>query len=205
MDDTPEPERVLADLAGLVPIAYGALEIGVYDARRYFELRRDAFEPHLFSAIVRHSAKKHFETHRIRAEFELLDLPNNGLFVVWDGYRIRVRKAYRGSVGVPGSLSMIQFHAQELPLGFAEPLKPNLFLIWDVYKPSYLLAPDLFVACPRRNTARFPDSADMRWQRILPGVAMFPGEPVEADGFGEYEDLPIRKPGEKAEGGDDAT
>jgi hypothetical protein len=200
----PEPEQVIAEIADLVPITYSALEVGVFEARRYFEERRDEYEPHLFSALVRHSAKKHFRSRNLRAEYEILDLANNGLYLVYKGYPIRIRKAYRGTVAVPGSFALEQFHAQILPLGFTDVIQPNLFIVWDVYKPSYSLAPDLYVACPRKNSARFPDAADLHWQWKLPNVALFPGQAIEADGYDEYEDLPIRKPEEQTGSDDDA-
>jgi len=199
----PNPEQVIEEISGVVPITYGALEVGVFEARRYFEQRGDEYEPFLFSALVRYGAKRHFEARKMRAEFEMLDLANNGLFVIYNNYPLRIRKAYREGIAVPGSFTLAQFHAQVLPLGLPAMDKPNLFIVWDVFKPSYMLAPDLYVACPKYNTARFPDPADLQCRYKLPNVAMLPTKPVQADGYDEYEDLPIRKPEESTGTGDD--
>ena len=198
--DIPEPERVIADLADFVPLAYGAIEAGTVEARDFFDARGDEYESFLFSDIVRYGAKKHFERNRLQAELEIVDLANNGLLLSHNGYPIRIRKAYRGSVSVPGSFAMEQFHAQTLRL-IPETDNPNLFVLWDVYKPSFALAPDLYVACPKKNTARFPNAADLHWLWKLPNVALLPGAPVEAQGFDDYEDLIIRKPGDGTQTG----
>lgn len=195
--DIPDPEDVIDDLLEFVPLAYAAIEAGSTEARSFFDDRGDEYESYLFSDIVRYGAKKHFERHRRKVELEIIDLANNGLLLSHNGYPIRIRKAYRYGVAVPGSFAMEQFHAQSFNLLNEVSGKANLFVLWDVYKPSFTLAPDLYVACPKRNTARFPDSADLHWMWKLPNVALLPGAPVEADGFDDYEDLPIRKSGEE--------
>jgi hypothetical protein len=192
-DDVPDPERVIRDVEKLVPVVYGAIEDGTVLARRFFEDRAEQCETFLFSDLVRYGAKKKLEYARLRVELELVDLANNGLLLGFDGYSIRIRKAYRGEVAVPGSFALEQFHAQTLRL-FPDSGRPNLFVLWDVYRPSFALAPDLYVACPKVNTARYPSTADLHWLWKLPNVALLPGEPVAADGFDDYEDLPIRKP-----------
>jgi len=191
--EVPDPEAVIADLADFVPIAYGAIEAGAVIAQSFFEARGDPFESFLFSDLLRYGAKKHFEQNRLRAELEIIDVANNGLLMAHNGYGLRVRKAYRGGVAVPGSFAMEEFHAQTFHL-LPTSDKPNVFVLWDVYKPSFVLAPDLYVACPKRNTARFPNAADLHWLWKLPNVALLPGVPVKAEGFDDYEDLPIRKP-----------
>jgi hypothetical protein len=201
-DELPDPEEVIEDLRTFIPIAYGAIEAGTTVARAFFEGQRADCESFLFSDMVRWAAKRHFERDRLRAELEIVDLANNGLLVGHKDYGIRVRKRYNGGVAVPGTFTMEQFHAQTLRL-VPNTGRPNVFVLWDVYKPSFALAPDLYIACPKTNTAKFPDVASLHWLWKLPNVALLPGKPVEAEGFDDYEDLPIRRPGNAPTGSED--
>lgn len=193
-EDSPDPDSIVSDLTRLVPVTYGALEVGVAKAHSYFETEGAEIEPFLFSQIVRWSARRHLTTKgRLTVEFEFDELANNGLSISFEGYDIRLRKAFRGGVPTPGSFAMETFHSQTFGF-FGDASRPNLFILWDVSRPSYDLAPDLYVACPKESTLKFPNVAECHWLVKLPNVALMPQPAVRVDDFDKYEDLPIHRP-----------
>jgi hypothetical protein len=120
---------------------------------------------------------------------------------MFSDYPLRIRKAFRGGLPTPGSGVLEQFHAQTLGLAGVSD-RPNLFILWDLFKPSYMLAPDLYVACPRGTTLGFPNVAECHWLVKLPNVALLPDAPVQVDGFDVYDDLDIRRPIDESESGE---
>lgn len=203
--DIPDPDEIVELLNPLVPVAYGALEHGVAKAHGYFEAEKLPIEAFLFGQLTRYHARRHLtEIGRLRVEFEYDELANNGLEIMYDGALIRLRRAFRGGVPLPGSFAMESFYAQTLPL-FVDldvPVRPNLILLWDVIRPAYLLAPDLYIACPKQSALRFPNVAACHWLVKLPNVALLPKPAIRVDDIDAYEDLDIYRPLEKTVDGE---
>ncbi len=200
LSDIPDPDETVDSLLPLVPVTYGALEHGVAKAHAYFEHEGEAIEPFTFAQITRFQARLHLtRVGRLRVEFDYDELANNGLEIHYNSSPIRLRKAFRGGAPLPGSFAMENFHAQTLAL-FSDaevPVRPNLILLWDVIRPAYLLAPDLYIACPKGTRLKFPNVAECHWLVKLPNVALMPQPAVRVDEIDQYDDLEIYRPFDK--------
>lgn len=190
----PDPDRVVSDLRDLVPVTYASLEVGVTIALGVFEGQKEKPEPFLYADLVRHYARREMvERGRLRVDFEAEELANNGLQISYGNYpRIRLRKAFRKGAPVAGSFAMDDFYAQTLM--FEAQAEPNLLMLWDAYLPSFTLAPDLYLACPKRSYAKFPSAAECHWLVKLPNVALMHQPAVRVDDLDHYEDLDIYRP-----------
>ncbi len=195
----PDPDAVIESMAGIIPVTYGALEFGTAKAHAFFEAERREIEPFLFADITRYHARNHLiEQGRLRVEFFYEEKMNNGLEIAYNGSRWRLRKAFRGGVPLPGSFAMEGFHAQTLGLIDESPTEGlNCFVLWDVIRPSYILAPDLYVAAPKRNFKRFPNAAECHWLVKLPNVALMPRPAIRVEDVDQYDDLDIYRPFEE--------
>jgi hypothetical protein len=194
--DIPDPKSIIERILPLVPVTYGSLEVGAAKAHHYFfEAERVEPDGHLFSAIVRNHARRHLIEHgRLNVEFDYEELANGGLEITYQDLRFRLRKAFRGGAPQPGSFAMETFHAQTLFGALPESWRPNLYILWDVLRPAWTLAPDLYLACPKQARLRFPNVADCHWLVKLPNVALLPGQWIQVDSLDTFEDLPMHRP-----------
>jgi hypothetical protein len=60
--------------------------------------------------------------------------------------------------------------------------------------PSFTLAPDLYLACPKESFVAFPNVAACHWLVKLPNVALMPQPAIRVEEFDNYEDLDIYRP-----------
>lgn len=196
MRHLPSPERALEELRVLFPAVIAGLDSAVVDARGYFSDRGidPGSESWLFSDIVRHTVRRYLkDQHYLDAEAEFHDLANGGLQIAHNGKVVRLRKAYRGGLRVPGSRREETFYAQTLGL-VPEPDAVNLFLLWDVTRGTYELLPQLHLACPRETAMTHPNLAECHWFVQVPEAMLYapvPAVPLPAE---EIDDLDITSP-----------
>jgi hypothetical protein len=130
--DPPSFETVVKKLKKLLDIIQEALAEGTLHVSEYSHWQAESIDPALAPNLVRHKAKQFLisqgqeaedEDDGDRAEFEMKQIPNNGLCTVAPGFRIRILKsADDGSVPPPGvSLTRLNFYNQgQALLDFAE-------------------------------------------------------------------------------------
>jgi hypothetical protein len=189
----PGPEETLAQLAPLVPPLYRSIEASVQEARNFFDDRGEVIDPFLFPCLVRYHAKLLLQEAGQAAEYELDDLANNGLYLRFGGYQIRILKSDNGKLPVPGlSKPKQEFYNQQLEFdfmnsgpGLSQPSLLNLVVLWEVSGLRNL--EKLTLVCPKAgSTTR--DSVEQYWEIHIP----HPAHSQEPQQFAEtVEDLEI--------------
>lgn len=117
----PGPEETLAQLAPLIPPLDRSIEAAIQEARSFFDGREVNVDPFLFPCLVRYHAKLLLEEVGQTADYELDDLANNGLYLRFAGYQIRILKSDNGKLPVPGpSKPKQEFYNQQLKFDFME-------------------------------------------------------------------------------------
>lgn len=162
MTTVPDPVVVMQDLEPFFLLLHPALEYGTFKARVYFEgdgLPIDrSFAPHFVRYWTKQELNKHGQNvlNEEEVDFELEQVNNNGLFVVFKDYQIRILKSVNHGLPVPGHSRRRQdFYNQQTSFGFnlvsgeSSPSKPNLVILWDV-DDDYNLK-DLILACPKEG------------------------------------------------------
>jgi hypothetical protein len=189
----PGPEETLAQLGPLIPPLYRSIEASVQEARNFFDDRGEDIDPFLFPCLVRYHAKLLLEKTGQAADYELDDLANNGLYLRFAGYQIRILKSDNGRLPVPGpSRPKQEFYNQQLEFDFMNSGSDqshqnllNLVVLWEVSGLRNL--EKLVLVCPKAgSTTR--DSVEQHWEIQIPHPAQSqePGQLVES-----VEDLEI--------------
>jgi hypothetical protein len=172
----PAPEETLAQLTPLIIPLYRSLEASVQEARGFFDDREETVDSYLFPCLVRYHAKLLLEEAGQTADYELDDLANNGLYLRFGGYQIRILKSDNGKLPVPGtSRPKQEFYSQQLEFDFmpaetGEPTRSllNLVVLWDVSGLRNL--EKLTLVCPKAgSTTR--DSVEQHWEIQIPHPA----------------------------------
>jgi hypothetical protein len=189
----PGPEETLAQLAPLIPPLYRSIEASVQEARNFFDDRGEDIDPFLFPCLVRYHAKLLLEEAGQAADYELDDLANNGLYLRFGGYQIRILKSDNGKLPVPGTSKPKQeFYSQQLEFDFmnsgpenSQRSLLNLVVLWEVSGLRNL--EKLILVCPKAgSTTR--DSVEQHWEIQIP-------HPAHSQGLGQFvesvEDLEI--------------
>ncbi len=169
-------EETLLRLTPLIQSLYHALEAATQEARLYFDQRKEPADPFLFPCLVRYHAKLILNEAGQNANYELDDLANNGLYLRYAGFQIRVLKSDNGRLPVPGASKQKQeFYNQQLSFGFMEansgnPENPilNLVVLWDVTSRQNL--EPLILACPKAGSET-RESVEEHWQIEIPHPA----------------------------------
>jgi hypothetical protein len=133
-------------LRPILPSVYRALESGAQDASIHFEHAVYEFEGGLHASIVRASCRHWLK----QQEFELEDLPSNGICLHHGDFRIRILKAREDTLPETNqSKARLQFFKQEPLLIDAEfqPDRWNLLVLWNI--DNKLRLTDLRVACTK--------------------------------------------------------
>jgi hypothetical protein len=176
LPNIPGPEETLAQLAPLIPPLYRSIEASVQEARSFFDDREERVDPFLFPCLVRYRAKLLLEEAGQAADYELDDLANNGLYLRFGGFQIRILKSDNGKLPVPGpSKQKQEFYGQQLEFDFmrsnsgqsvSSPL--NLVVLWDLSGLRNLER--LTLVCPKAgSTTR--DSVEQHWEIQIPHPA----------------------------------
>lgn len=223
----PGAEETVLELKELLEIIETAVRFGCLKTQEFFhrENRGKPIDRALAPNLVRHFAKRSLLEARQQViededQFDPQWIANNGLYVVYGRYHIRILKADSGDIPPPGQSAARQSFYQQAALRFQaedgqdqsqEPI--NLVLIWDVVAPYTLSA--LILACPLDGkTTR--QSVELVWKVNIPlrVVAALPQQenaPSDADDLDlrridveeEDEDLPLKLAKDASEETDD--
>jgi hypothetical protein len=177
----PDQDVVLKELSPVLPFIYRGVEEAIERTRDFFPEGKP-IDAALAPNLVRYHVKEYID-HKSSADsrlsvsstFEREPLPNNGLFLHFGPYRIRILKADEGELPLPGpSRARRRFYQQTLPLwaqvsGEDRPNLVNLVILWDV-NSEYVLN-DLSIACPK-DVGESRGSVQCHWRAEIPHPAL---------------------------------
>lgn len=198
LDNYPDPKLVLKELAIPLYDICDAVDQSVPRAIQYFDLVAKPVNRPLFPHLVRFwtrelLAGKEYEVIEEAPTCEaggLVDVSNNGLFLLWKKYRIRILKAYMSSLPLPVSERRKQFYHQRLDGlfdGASSDDFVNLVVLWDIDAEFHLN--DLTLVCPKDGDK---GRVDYYWQ--VPIGPPFASRADEAINQGPDTDLDDIKP-----------
>jgi hypothetical protein len=184
MKNTHDPDQavVLEDLAPVLPFIYAGVEAAIEQTRDFFPEEKPV-DAALAPNLVRYYLKEYID-HKspaqsqlsVSSQFSREPLPNNGLFLHFGSYRIRILKADEGELPLPGpSRARRRFYQQTLPLWAQvsveedRPNPVNLVVLWDV-NSEYVLN-DLSIACPK-DVGEGRGSVQCHWRAEIPHPAL---------------------------------
>jgi hypothetical protein len=175
MLNIPDKESVLSELSNLFPIVHSALNYAIFKTSEFFEQQ----EADQYKIINRYLAPNLVRFYAIQAlyndndgRFNVVTVPNNGLYLVSNNYSIRILKSCNGQPPVPGHSIARQRYYQQLPqLTFEFIEHPdkvddnvNLLILWEV-TPTYNLR-RLSLACPKSGELK-RDSVTTFWHCLI--------------------------------------
>ncbi len=176
----PEPDVVLEELSPVLPFIYRGMEGAIQQTRDFFPEGKPV-DAALAPNLVRYYMKVYVDEKSpaesqlsVRNQFSRQPLPNNGLFLHFGSYQIRILKADEGEVPLPGpSRARRRFYQQTLPdwaeiAGEDRPNPVNLVIIWDV-NSQYALN-DLSIACPK-DVEDGRGAVELHWRADIPHPA----------------------------------
>ena len=165
----------------MLPFIYAGVEAAIEQTRDFFPEEKPV-DAALAPNLVRYYVKEYIDSKSpansqpsISYEFNRESLPNNGLFVHFGPYRIRILKADEGDLPLPGpSRARRRFYQQTLPLwaevsGEDKPNPVNLVVLWDV-NSEYVLN-DLSIACPK-DVGESHGSVQCHWRAEISHPAL---------------------------------
>jgi len=91
-------DRIRQDLEELIFAVHSAFEDAPRLAKKFFEDQEHKIDPFLINDLIRYYIKRHLASLHfdITENYDVDDIPNNGLSVKYKGYHIRILKADRG-------------------------------------------------------------------------------------------------------------
>ena len=171
----PTFEAELKRLGPILPLISDALSYGMSQMHRHFERIASAVDHDLAPHLVRYHAKRFLcERGYLAEDLEILDIPNNGLSIRYRGGAVRIWKGDDHSLPLPGSSgSKLAFLSQQLGFGFlgpdAQPLTPNVMLLWSVNREYEVDA--LYLSLPA-EAGRKPQYTHAHWTEPIPPAAL---------------------------------
>lgn len=151
-------DKIRHDLEELIFAVHSAFEDTPRLAKQFFEDQKRKVDPFLINDLIRYYIKRHLVSLQfdVTENYDVDDLPNNGLSVTYSGHRVRILKAERGDLPVPHSDTKIDFYNQQLSLdslvdddgNLRQPaLRPNVLILWELTN-NYDFN-QLYLACPK--------------------------------------------------------
>ena len=144
----PTPEKVLNDLACIIPPIHEAIEAGTQNARDYFP-QDVKIDPYLAAQMARYQAKVYLQKrgHEIENLGDLMeDIANNGLILKFKKYNIRILKSQSGTLPTPGhSIARQEYYQQPFDFSSEDDEKTpevNLIILWETNE-SFEIIKDL--------------------------------------------------------------
>jgi hypothetical protein len=180
---------VLADISQIVPYIYESLERAIMDSTGFFP-QGEPVDPFLFPNLVRYYAHRYLADAPKEIDgFVIERLSNNGLFLVFGGYHIRVWKADEGQLPAAGnSERRLEFFEQ--PELFPGMRLLKLAIIWDTTNRGTLK--NLMLVCPKGDGNPSTETGQAHWQIEIPHPAMSVAVTPTADS--SVEDLELELP-----------
>lgn len=158
---------VLEDLQPVLPLIYEAFERAIEESKSFFKEGK-GIDPFLFPNLVRYYALEYLESGPWEIDdFSIDRLSNNGIFLRFKDYRIRVWKADEGELPAPGTSESKRIFYEQPDLW--EGMRfVKLAIIWDTTSKGTLK--NLILACPNGDGS--PNTAGQaHWQIEIPHPA----------------------------------
>lgn len=175
MLNVPAIETVLGKLSGILPRIWSAVDFGTSEASEFFLSRGLEIDPWVASGLVRYFAlgelgklvPKDKQPDRINP-INLETLPNNGIYMHYSGYHIRILKCSSGGIPYPGRSNSRQAFYQQC-FNFYD-MGLNILILWDVTPPYTLNT--LYIACPK-DSATYKEPIPTHWEMPIPDKYLF--------------------------------
>ena len=193
----PDQATSLRELANIFPVVNSALNYATFKSSWFFRQQEaDEYrkiDRYLAPNLVRFYALQALHNDK-EGDFNVLNVPNNGLYLTKNNYNIRILKSCNGKLPVPGhSLARQKFYRQEqTSFYFLEDfdvveVKLNLIILWEVTS-DYSLG-KLSLACPKSGDFK-RESVTAHWHCIIPDLLLRTGNQIVPESI-EVEDLPL--------------
>lgn len=159
---------VLEDIEPIIPYIYAALERAIADSTGFFP-QGETVDPFLFPNLVRYHVHKNLEAAPQEIDGFLIErLSNNGIFVRFGSYQIRVWKADEGQLPAAGNSDRrLEFFEQ--PELFPGMRVLKLAIIWDTTNKGTLR--NLMLVCPKGDGNPSNEIGQAHWQIEIPHPA----------------------------------
>ncbi len=182
MEDIPSGQEALADLSGAVTTIWSGLDSAILETKEFFENRGVPIDRSLAPNLIRYFVKGRLNAQGKIAEdeemldYEMQNLPNNGLCMEYGRYQLRILKADNGELPIPGQSKKRQAFWNQEQLNLYDDEQPietvpsvNLIVLWDA-DSSYNLD-SVSLICPKTGgTTR--DSVSNYWSIPVPNPIM---------------------------------
>jgi hypothetical protein len=182
--DVPEPEEVYGDLKDVIMMVGEVLEAAIAHAHEYFDDQGVDPEPFHFSSTVRFKACQLLKAQMYDAAYEPETVPNNGISLKVDRYKLKVRKCIDGALPPPGPSQKNQdFYTQPVQMSlFPDPMDRDMqgpdrhvFLLWERDHSFHLS--NLTLVYPRWGDEH---SAAEHWRLSIEHPAVIQGRELAA-------------------------
>lgn len=208
MAKIPGSEETLFELRGLLAIIWSAIDSATTEAREFFDSREKNIDRCLAPCLVRYHTKLFLtkegqdveEEEMVEADdYDLVNVPNNGLYLEYGKYRIRILKSDSGELPAPGISKKRQDFWSQRQTDMFEYLKNeyseitsesriNLIVLWDVFE-NYGLS-SLHLACPQSGGTT-KESVSTHWTVSVPNPITTMTPTVGISNEGDEEDIGI--------------
>lgn len=164
-----QSSAVLEEIRVIAPYVYAALERAIAESTAFFS-DGETVDPFLFPNLVRYYAHKYLEDAPKEVDGFLVErLSNNGIFLKFGGYLIRVWKADEGQLPAPGN-SDGRLNFFEQPELFPGMRLLKLAIIWDTTSKGTLR--NLMLVCPKGDGNPSSEIGQAHWQIEIPHPAV---------------------------------
>jgi hypothetical protein len=201
--NVPSPEEVQKDLELILPTIHTALEHGTLKAREFFE-REDQdnqIDRYLAPNLVRYWAKRYLRNAGLQvseeqAEFNMQQLPNNGLCLSFGHYRLRILKSDDGDPPVPGDSVSRQNFYHQISIAYVtedgaevQENVTNLLILWDIDRLYNLTGLSLAYPKSGKDTKA---SVQVHWHVPITHPAFAFTVDAESQPVNEEDNLPLK-------------
>lgn len=196
MEDIPSGQDALSDLSGPITSIWSALDSSILEMKEYFDGRDASIDRSLAPNLIRYLVKQRliaqgqFAEDEELLDYEMQNLPNNGLCMEYGRYQLRILKADNGELPIPGqskkrqafwNQQQLDLYADEQPSNTLPPV--NLIVMWDADNKYNLDSVTLI--CPKTGGIT-RDSVSNYWSILVPNPIMqlvpsIPGKAEEDD------------------------
>lgn len=183
MESVPSEQEAAIDLQGAITTIWGALDSAMLEMKEFFDARDLPIDRSLAPNLIRYFVKRRLLSQGQVAEdeesldYEMQNLPNNGLCMEYGRYQLRILKSDNGELPIPGQSKKRQAFWNQAQLNLYDNEQPteelpsvNLIVLWDADSNYNLDSVSLI--CPKSGgTTR--DSVSNYWSVAVPN-------PIEA-------------------------
>jgi hypothetical protein len=179
-------EKIFLDIQPLSNIVYESLALATIQARDY-NYASDKIDPYLAANIVRHHARHYVSSRSLQGSYQPLEVPNNGIFLRKDDYRIKVLKGRDGEPPIenktylsrrffnqtilPGMENSPVFSSKDWDEFVSQAASLNLILCWHVDEKYQQLTLELMCPCSTKGRG-YSRSTEVYWRQEVPDPSL---------------------------------